>query len=57
MTQLQYIGTTLKHTNNDLPEVHYNIGKVRVVWIKLVKLLKCEVADIWLSDLFYKLVI
>ena len=39
VTQFQYLGRTLEHTDNDWPEVHQNIGKSRAVWIRLVKIL------------------
>ena len=48
---------TLKHTDNDWPEVCWNIVKARAVWRRLVKLLQKEGADNRFSDLFYREVI
>ena len=36
VTQFQYLGRTLEHTDNYWLEVHKNIGKSRSVWRRLV---------------------
>ena len=33
----QYLVRALQHTENDWPEVHWNIGRARSVWRRLVK--------------------
>ena len=57
MKKFQYLGSMLKHTYNDWPAVHRNIGKAREVWKRLGKLLRLEGADIQMSALLYKEII
>ena len=50
--QLQYLVSTLYHTDNNCPTVEWNIGKVCWVWRWLVKMLQWEGADKRVSVLF-----
>ena len=57
VTQFQYIGNTIRHTDNACPSVHCNVGKALAVCHMLGNLLWCEGIDNRVSALFYRVVI
>ena len=52
-----YLGQLLYQLDDNFPAVLKNIRKARKVWGRLGKLLRCEGADIIVSEKFYRAVV
>ena len=53
----KYLGQNLSSSNEDWPEVEYNLRRARVKWVRLEKILEREGADRRTAGRFYVVVV